>query len=110
MIASPRRPSRRITIETKSVARNSFGDEVVTWVEFAKRWARKRDSGGREFFDAAREIAEDGTVWKLPYLAGLTGAMRISYAGQVYDIRSIKELGRKQGHEVVTTLADQTAP
>jgi len=38
------------------------------------------------------------------YDSGITAKMRISYDSQYYDIKSIAEIGFKEGQELVTTV------
>ena len=45
--------------------------------------------------------AENGTiVFRVRYLAGITTADRVSYAGQVYDLKEVTEIGRRRGLEL----------
>ena len=39
----------RITIKTKSVTRDSYGAEVVTWTDLATVWAAVESLSGREY-------------------------------------------------------------
>lgn len=39
---------RRVTLQSPSVTRDSFGDEVITWVDVLTTWASIRPLTGRE--------------------------------------------------------------
>ena len=94
---------RLIAIEQNAPTRNTHGEETEAWVNFATVWASKRDKGGREFFEAGATQAEADTIFKIRWLAGVKAEMRIVLDGVNYDIQAIKELGRREGLEIVAT-------
>ena len=97
------RLDRRITIEEPSESRGNIGDVQESWSTFATVWAGKDDRSGREAMSPDIVRGEVDTVWRLRHLDGLTMAMRISYDGRVYDIRSIRQIGRGEGWLIGTT-------
>lgn len=77
---------QRVTIQEKSVTRAANGEEVITWVTHAERWARVEPIRGREFFAAAQmQGAVDYRV-TIRYLSTVTRAMRLLWRGVVLDI------------------------
>lgn len=99
------RMDTKIVIEVATETRTSSGAITKTWSTFESVWAQKIDSGSREYFNNAT-IGEFITVFKIYYLRGLTLKMRVKYNDEYYDIKGIKELGRKEGYELTTVKQD----
>lgn len=92
---------RRITIQEPVISQDDYGEPVVTgWADVATVWAQVVPVSGREYFDATAVRAEKTTRFRIRWRSGLTEAMRIVYDGRNYDIRSIVELGRREGLEI----------
>lgn len=92
---------RRVTIQSRTLAQNDYGQPTETWATFATRWASKRDVTGREFFAAGQEIAEKGTVFRIRYLSGVKTEMRLVSEGVTYNIRHTAEIGRRDALDIV---------
>jgi SPP1 family predicted phage head-tail adaptor len=58
------RLDRRISIESKTVVQDEFGQPVETWAELATVWAHKRDIRANERFRAQQEIALGNRCWR----------------------------------------------
>lgn len=97
---------RQVLIESLTTGQDSVGDVTETWAEVATVWAAKRDVGGREYFDAAQVNAEVTTVFKIYHRDDVTPTCRLTCDGEVYDIVNIKELGRREGLEIMATRQD----
>lgn len=95
---------RRIVIQTPTLTQNAEGAALPAWGIFAEVWARKEDLSGEELFIAQKEDAEITTQWTIRHLSGLRNDMRISYAGQYYDILSILEIGRREGFLITSKV------
>lgn len=94
------RRDRRIRIEQPVNTPSDRGGSTVSWTLFAKRWAEIVPLRGREAIEAQALQARFDTVIRFLRLDGLTTAMRIVDGnGQIYDIRHIAEIGRRDGHE-----------
>jgi SPP1 family predicted phage head-tail adaptor len=85
----------RITIEQKSVTRDTSGGEVVTWVPFAVVWSSAESITGREFFASAQVSSTVTTKFGIRYLPGVTTAMRVSFDGDLYNIVAILDSDRR---------------
>lgn len=94
---------RRITIERNTPGRDAVGAETESWTTLATVWAEVRPAAGREFFDAQQVVAEAKVVFRIRYRSDVTAKMRVSYAGNLYDIHSVAELGRQEGLDIMTT-------
>lgn len=94
------RLDRQIIIQSPTATQDSYGEEIVTWSTFASVWAWKKDIRGRERFAAAQELAEEMTVFVIPWLDGVTVKMRVTGDGKTYRIEGLAELGRHEGLEI----------
>lgn len=88
----PGKRNRIITIQTSTEAVDSYGGPVKTWTDFAQVWAFVRPLRGRDLVaaQAAQNLTEG--VFNIRYIAGLTAAMRIVYAGKNYDVTALIDI------------------
>lgn len=88
----------RVTIQNKGTpARNSYGEEVITWATEATVWAEVDPLRGREFLEARREGAEVTTRIRVRHRDGITPSMRVVWGSHTYDILSVIEVeGRER--------------
>ena len=79
---------KRITIQKKSVTKNSYGEEVITWVTHCQAWAQMEPLSGREFLEA-RQIQAEGMVrFTLRYQDGIVPEMRVLFGTRTFNIQS----------------------
>lgn len=78
----------RLTLQAKSVTRNSIGEEVVTWVDQVTVWAEPVTLTGREFFAAAQMQFSADAAFLIDYRSDVTPDWRVLWRGVAYDIRS----------------------
>lgn len=91
---------RTIIIERKSETVSETGAVVSAWLNIAMVRAEIVTQSASEFLTSFGE-AENGTiVFRIRYLADITTADRVSYAGQVYDLKEVTEIGRRRGLEL----------
>ncbi|MEP9373531.1 phage head closure protein [Mesorhizobium sp. KR1-2] len=91
---------RSIVIERKTETVSETGAVVSAWLNIATVRAEIVTQSTAEFLTGFGE-AENGTiVFRTRYLAGITTADRVSYAGKVYDLKEITEIGRRRGLEL----------
>lgn len=95
------RRDRRIRIQQPLTQRTARGDETVNWIPFARLWAEIVPLRGTESVEAQALQARFDTIIRTLWCAGVTTDMRIvGPGGQVYDIRNIAEIGRRDGLEM----------
>ena len=97
---------RIVTIQQRTATRDSFGGEVVTWVDLATAWARVTPRSAREQFenDANVTIASTTAVFRIRYRGDLDVTMRVVYEdGSEWDIEGIVEVGRRFMLDVIAT-------
>lgn len=103
MIAAGRL-DRRIVFERATASQASpSGEQVLTWATEATVWAEVTPLGGRELFQAQQLEAKADTRFRIRHKAGITPdeKLRIAYGGRYYDLRSVVELGRREGLEIL---------
>jgi len=90
---------RTITIQRPTETKN--GPHVVTaWTNIATVRAEIVTQTASEFLTGFGE-AESGTIiFRVRFVAGITTADRITYAGTAYDLKEIVEIGRRSGLEL----------
>jgi SPP1 family predicted phage head-tail adaptor len=88
----------RVTIQSKGTpARNSYGEEVITWATEATVWGAVEPLRGREFLEGKREGAEVTTRIRIRHRDGITPEMRAVWGSHTYDIVSVIDLeGRER--------------
>lgn len=100
----------RVTIEEKSVTRDTYGGEVVTWETFATVWGDVSPMVGREYLEGRQEGAEINTRVRIRYLAGVRPEMRVKWADDdgthYYDIQSVQHVETRQ-RELVLMCREQ---
>ena len=93
---------RRVEIQRKSVSRDDFGTETVSWRKVAAVWARVIQTGVSEDFqnDADREIALRNARIRIRFRTDVDETMRVVYDDLPWDIEGISEWGFKDQLEL----------
>lgn len=101
MIAAGRL-DRRIDIHRVTESRDAtYGAVTETWAEWQTRvHAGLSQSSGREFLNTDQPASERRKVFLIRYLDGLTVRDRIVFDAANYDIKDIREIGRRRFQEV----------
>lgn len=96
---------RRVTIRRYTSTVDEYGDPVQAWTDLATVSANVRQESGREFMAAATEMGSRKVIFRLRWLAGLTVTDQVRFEGHDHDIHEVRELGRRAGLELHTTVA-----
>lgn len=80
---------QRVTIQSATIARDSYGNEVRTWSTLATVWAEVEPLVGREFMEGRQVESEVTTRIRIRYRTDLTTAMRAVHGSVTYDIVSV---------------------
>ena len=99
---------RRIIIQSKSDVKDAYGDPIHTWSTFLTVWAMKMHLTGKEKTDNSNRSTERMMNFKVRYNGTITVEMRIIFESLTYKIEDIKELSRREGMILVTSLLTQT--
>jgi SPP1 family predicted phage head-tail adaptor len=91
---------KSITIQRQSETVNAAGSVLKTWADLATMRSEIVQQTATEFL-TGYGTAENGTIiFRIRYQPGITTADRVSYAGSVYEIEEIKEIGRRRSLEL----------
>lgn len=96
---------RRVTIQRYTETRDEFNEPIMTWADLATVSARVVQQSGREFLSADQTQAERRVLFRLRWIDGVTVLDRVSYTGRLHNIQDVKELGRREGLELMTLAA-----
>jgi SPP1 family predicted phage head-tail adaptor len=92
---------RRITIQRLTdTGRDAVNAPIVTWEPIATVWGQKRPMRGDERFSAHQVAGSAVTTFVIRYRPDVTVNDRIMCEGLTYDIRDIRELGRREALEI----------
>lgn len=80
---------KRVTIQNPSTARNSFGEEDVTWATFATVWASIEPLRGVEQIQVQQVQGSVSHKITMRWISGLTPKMRILFKNRIFEIESI---------------------
>ena len=96
---------RIVTIQQRTVVRDSFGGEVVTWVELAMVWAAFRPQTATERFrnESNIEQASNTAAFRIRYRVDVDETMRVVYDGHEWDIEGIVEVGRRDKLDLIAS-------
>lgn len=83
------RLDKRVTIQSMTATRNAIGEPVEAWADVATVWAAVEPVQGREFWEQQQVQSEVTTRIRIRYRAGVTAAMRVTYGGRFYNIKSV---------------------
>lgn len=97
------RMDNEITLSHRQLMRNSQGEQVPTWKQYARVWAEKRDLRGNQRFEAQAYFQETLTEFTLRWLADVLATDRITVldSGAVYEIIQISEIPRHMGLDLL---------
>lgn len=95
---------RRVTIQVRSVAQNSVGEEVESWGTLAEVWAGIEPQQAIQRFAVNQLLSEVSQVFRVRwYEWGSTidpNQHRLVYRDRVYDIQGVFEIGRREGLQI----------
>lgn len=88
----------QVAIQQKSVVRDAFGAEQITWSTVATVWANVRSTDGTEQVESAVDqvVATISHSVLIRYRSGLSPAMRLVWRGKALAILSIVESDNRQ--------------
>lgn len=95
---------RTVTIQRVTLVDDGYSS-VETWADWQTVPAQVIQQSGREFFAAAAVQAEQRVLFRMRWLDGVTVLDRVSHEGRPHNIVGIKELGRREGTELMTVAA-----
>jgi len=91
---------RNITLERVSSGLDDYGNPVEVWSELATLRAQVLQASTEEFIRAFGGSSEAVVIFRTRYLDGITLADRVLYEGKPYELKELKEIGRRRGLEL----------
>lgn len=89
--------TKSITIERVTTTVDEYGTPIEGWATVATVRAQIIQSTTEEFMKGWGTSTEAAIVFRIRHLDGITPADRVTYDGRAYDLKEIKELGRREG-------------
>lgn len=75
-----------VTVQSKTVTRDAYGAEAITWTTVATMPAAAEPISGREYLAMRAAQADISIRFRLRYRAGISPAMRVRWRNNNYDI------------------------
>lgn len=106
---------RRVTLRKFTESQSASGAVVLTPEVVATVWARKMPAAGTETFTEEQRLGWSPVLWHIRYLEDALDSPTVKWdlmeGLRVYDIMSVRELGRREGWELTTRVRaeDQVA-
>ncbi len=100
------RLNERVTIQQKSVLRETDGSEVITWVDIATVWMEVEPLAGREYLAARQAQSDVTTRFRCRFRAGLTTSQRLVWKGQPFNIKDVIELNARRTEIEIVGIAE----
>jgi SPP1 family predicted phage head-tail adaptor len=100
---------QRVAIQQKSITRDAYGAEVVTWVAVATVWMSAEPISGREYVALRQAQSDVTTRFRMRYRPGITTAMRLLWAGQTFNVTEVLIPGGAR-REIELLAFAETAP
>jgi len=91
---------RTIVLQRSVETKSSTGAITLTWSDLATIRAEIVEQSADEFLTGFGEAQTDAIIFRVRYLANLTTADRVMYAGTAHDLKAISEIGRRRGLEL----------
>lgn len=93
-----------IQVISKTVTKDEFGAETVTWSNSIKLRADKKFAGGDKTVDNKEVFNSHRIIFTTLYRTAISEDDRIIFKDKTYLINSISEIGFKEGLQIDTEL------
>ena len=98
--------NRLITFERKATTTNATGNEEDTYSALFTAWASVQPMRGKETTQANELVASNFLIFKCRYDSRPNPKDRILYGSDYYDIKTVIELGYREGLEIMAEYKD----
>lgn len=95
--------NKSIVIEARTDTADSFGQPVPSWARIhtdATIAAAVLPNRGGERFTAAQVYGESVVTFRIRWRSDVSVLNRISYDSKYWDIKDVREIGRREGLEI----------
>lgn len=91
---------RTITIERSTTTVDEYGTPSPAWTKLATVRAQRIQSSTEEFMRGFGASSEAAVVFRIRFMEGLTLADRVKEGAAIFDLKEIKEIGRREALEL----------
>jgi SPP1 family predicted phage head-tail adaptor len=91
---------RVIIIQRGATVNGAGGVPVTTWSPIGTMRAQIVNGATEEFIRGPGASEETSITFRLRFLDGVTTENRVTFEGQAFDIKEIRELGRRRGLDI----------
>ncbi len=96
------RLDRRVTLQSPSTSRDSFGEALTSWQDAGIVWARRFDMRASERFTHQQTEPSVETIFTIRYRDDVRVTWRVlDDEGRIYDIEGIREPDRRRSLELL---------
>jgi SPP1 family predicted phage head-tail adaptor len=92
--------NRVITIQRFTSSVDDDGTPVQTWTDVATVRAQLVQASTDEYIAARGAVDKAVAIFRIRWLDGVTNADRVSYEGTAFNLKEVKEIGRRKGLEL----------
>jgi SPP1 family predicted phage head-tail adaptor len=96
---------KTITIQRRGEIVDDYGTVSEGWTDLATIKAQVIQSSTEEFLKSFGTTGETAIIFRIRWKEGFRLSDRIVYAGENYDLKEIKELGRRDGMDLRCTAS-----
>lgn len=95
---------RRLLIEVNTPSQDAYGEPLASWGTLATVWAEKLTPRAYERYTGEQMQGLKSVGWRVRYRTDLAAAnlMRVTENSVVYLVQGVIEVGRKEGHVLLT--------
>lgn len=98
-----------IRLQRSTTALNEAGTPAATWSDLATLRAEVVSLSTAEYIRQLGAADETTLIFRTRYLAGVTNADRVLFAGRTYNLREVHVIGRNRGLELRAMALDEGA-
>ena len=88
---------KTIEVQRHTVAVDDYGTQTEGWTAVATVRAQVLQSSNEEFLRSFGTTSDIAIIFRIRHIDGLTPTDRVLFGGQAYDLKEVKELGRREG-------------
>ncbi len=88
---------KTITIQRRGEVIDDYGTVTEGWTDLVTVRAQVIQQSAEEFLKSAGTSEQTAFVFRIRHREGLATADRVSFQGDFFDLKEIKELGRRDG-------------
>lgn len=98
----------RVLLQSKSVTRDAYGAEVISWADFKERWAEVTPLSGREYISMRQSQSDVTTRVRMRWLPGVSTTMRLLWRDVPYRISEVIDVEARSEELEILCTAEQS--